>query len=118
MAEKEGELLKMWVKKSGLEVQRIADILGLSARTSVYYVFKQHVLSFEYKELLKKEGFDIDTVRKMSNDEEKSNDTDVLRLQIEDLKQEIAYMKQDIAFIKGTLNPAVKLTTKKEKHNT
>jgi transcriptional regulator with XRE-family HTH domain len=67
MVKTEGELLKMWVESKGYTAQQIADMLGLTARTSVYYVYKQAVLSVDYKEILSKAGFSVDDVRKVSN---------------------------------------------------
>lgn len=108
MAEKEGELLEKWAKKSGYKAQKIADLLGLSARTSVYYVYKQDVLSQEYKKILKGEGFDVDIVRK-EYETSKNINSDLYQIEIDYLKEKVEMLRQENEFLKSLVNPNIKV---------
>lgn len=101
MAKKEGELLQSWVKRKGYKGQQIADILGIE-RTSIYYVYKDDVLTKEYKDKLDEHGFNVDEETTLLENSQKvssnsrEDDIFILQGQIDLLSKQLMEIKEGL----------------------
>lgn len=106
--EHQGKKLREIIDKSGKTVVQVVSESGVS-RAQLYILFKQSVIEKEYLDKLSKAKIFLSGIKH----EGENVNIEVLRLEIEHLKEKNAMLENEVAFLKSLLNPKIKVKTTK-----